>query len=826
VQNLNTFQLKGTWFSSFALQMIFTGLWVSSCYFSASAQECPYNIDFETGTFDGWTCYTGFVTAASGANQIIFDYSGQPILGRHTMYSNYPGAGVDEYGGFPINCPNGSGHSIKLGNNLGGGEAEGISYTFTIPANANVYNLIYNYAVVFQDPTHLPYQQPRMEIEIMNLTDDELITCSSFTFFPNGSPLPGFQLSPNPGGETPVWYKDWSAVSINLDGNAGKTIRLFFKSADCTFRRHFGYAYIDVNSQCSGSFIGASFCPDDTTVHTIAPFGYQGYTWYNHDFSQVLGTSQTLTFTPPPTTGTTLAVVLVPYNGYGCLDTLHVQLLNNLVVTAEVGRDTVSCNHNAVPIGALPRPELVYRWTPTTGLTDPNVSNPFANPDVTTTYTLTVRSKGGGCVRTAQVTVKADVLDNSIELVGNPTYCIGNPDSALLRVHAADSIQWFRDGIAISGANQVEYRPAQTGLYYAQLFSFKGCTLVTSPQQINVSSIPVAGFSTNTPRQCLVGNKFIFTNTSSNAVGAMQFVWDLGDGTIIKTRDAEHSYSASGIYKVRLVVSSNTICADTSEFTVQVYQNVFPEFTTRSGCIDVAHNVINDTRDTVGSPISYLWDFGNGEHSAFRDPPAQLYTTEGIYTITLSVSSQQCPTPLLTKSQYIVIEKPRSGIKYTDKIAVINLPLDLEARSFGQTALWTPAANLDNPSSFNPVFRGNTEQLYTIEIKTSGGCRTVDTQLVKIVKNIAIYVPSAFTPNNDGNNEFLFPNLIGIKQVNYFRVFNRWGQLVYEMHSDRPGWDGKLRGVPQEMQTYIWMIEALGADGNIYRKKGYSILIR
>ncbi len=56
----------------------------------------------------------------------------------------------------------------------------------------------------------------------------------------------------------PIWYKDWTAVSINLDGLAGKTIRLFFKTADCTFRRHFGYAYIDVNAECSGEFVGAT----------------------------------------------------------------------------------------------------------------------------------------------------------------------------------------------------------------------------------------------------------------------------------------------------------------------------------------------------------------------------------------------------------------------------------------------------------------------------------------------------------------------------------------------------------------------------------------
>ena len=58
---------------------------------------------------------------------------------------------------------------------------------------------------------------------------------------------------------------------------AGKTIRLFFKTADCTFRRHFGYAYIDVNTECSSEFTGATYCPDDTAVTVTAPYGYQNY---------------------------------------------------------------------------------------------------------------------------------------------------------------------------------------------------------------------------------------------------------------------------------------------------------------------------------------------------------------------------------------------------------------------------------------------------------------------------------------------------------------------------------------------------------------------
>ena len=160
-----------------------------------SLSQCPPNIDFEMGTFDNWTCYTGNVSAAGGTNNIFLTNSGGPMPTQHTMYSA-PSVEVDYFGGFPVLCPNGSGKSIRLGNNTGGGQAEGISYEFTIPAGRDVYSLIYHYAVVFQDPNHEIFQQPRLEIEVLNVTDNTVLYCSSFTFIPFGNGLPGFFVSP------------------------------------------------------------------------------------------------------------------------------------------------------------------------------------------------------------------------------------------------------------------------------------------------------------------------------------------------------------------------------------------------------------------------------------------------------------------------------------------------------------------------------------------------------------------------------------------------------------------------------------------------------
>ncbi|MBE7169114.1 MAG: gliding motility-associated C-terminal domain-containing protein [Williamsia sp.] len=640
----------------FTRQLVLILVACTGLYAVSYAQTCPPNIDFETGTFDGWTCYTGSAGVLNDQNVISLSFSG-PVPNRHTMYTRTATPELDPYGGFPVVCPNGSGHSIRLGNNIAGTEAEGISYQFTIPADRNVYSLIYHYAVVFQDPNHLEYQQPRMEIEITNVTDNTIISCSSFTFIPYGSPLPGFFVSSNPGSDTPVWCKDWSAVSINLDGHAGKTIRLFFKTADCTFRRHFGYAYIDLNSECSGEFTGAKFCPGDTAVQLVAPFGYQGYTWSNTSFTQVLGNDQTLTLRPAPTAGTTLAVQVGPYYGYGCPDTLYARLSDTFRIKAHAGADGRVCNNEPIQIGTSTTPGVFYQWSPAIGLTDPTISNPFANPRAPTNYVVTSRSYGGGCLDRDTVTVTPVLLDSAIQLIGRASFCFGSSDSAVLHLTgAAESVQWYRNNTPIVGGNTGFYKVTQSGSYYA-VQQKQGCTTTTAQQAIS-------------------------------------------------------------------------------------------------------------------------------------------------------------------------IEKARPGTIYPVVYVLANTPVTLQARQFGDTIHWRPASYLNTVTSYKPVFSGPVEQSYGIEIKTAANCITIDSQTVKIVSRADIFVPTAFTPNNDGRNDILRPILFGIKELRYFRVYNRWGELIFESRDPNRGWDGSVRGKLLANETVVWVAEGIGLDGRSYLRKGTSICIQ
>ncbi|MBX9785051.1 MAG: gliding motility-associated C-terminal domain-containing protein [Chitinophagaceae bacterium] len=621
---------------------------------------CPPNIDFENGIFSNWKTYTGNVSAAGGANNIILTETA-PQPGRHEIFSRAANINtLDYFGNFPVVCPNGSGYSVKLGNTSGGAQAEGVSYEFTIPANRNQYSITYYYAVVFEGPSHQEYQQPRLEIEVMDLTSNQRIDCATFTFISYGSGLPGFNISLYRQNENaPVLYKTWTPVTINLNNRAGKTIRLFFKTADCTFVRHFGYAYVDVNTGCSGEFPGSAFCKNDTAIKVTAPFGFDSYKWFNADFSKVLGTSNELILKPVPSSDTKIAVEITPFPGFGCKDTMYTQLYDTLTVKAEAGSNASYCGITPVLIGEPPKDGRVYSWTPVQGLSDPGISNPLASPGATTTYKLRVSSYGGGCVDEDEVEIKAELPDTTIRFLGKNTFCITSGDSAVFIASDLVSVQWYKDGNPVAGATQKRFRAPASGVYYAVVKHPSGCSL--------------------------------------------------------KTRSVE-----------------------------------------------------------------------------------------------------------------VKIDRPQQPVTYPLRYTFPDKEITLTARAIGDTVLWNPTVYLSNDKIFSPAFKSPKLGTYSylIRIAALSGCFATDTQQVKVIAKVEVFVPNAFTPNNDGLNDVLSAVTIGIQEIQYFRIFNRYGTQVYSWQPGKEGWDGMYKNVLQNPDTYAWQFSGVGVDGQTYTQKGTLVLIR
>jgi len=101
----------------------------------------------------------------------------------------------------------------------------------------------------------------------------------------------------------------------------------------------------------------------------------------------------------------------------------------------------------------------------------------------------------------------------------------------------------------------------------------------------------------------------------------------------------------------------------------------------------------------------------------------------------------------------------------------------------------------------------------------------MDTMSVKVFKTGPdIFVPNAFTP--EGKNKILQPVAPGMASLNYFRIYNRWGQLMYQTKQFNQGWNGLLNGKMQDSGTYVWMVSGIDYTGKTTSKKGTSVLIR
>jgi gliding motility-associated-like protein len=220
------------------------------------------------------------------------------------------------------------------------------------------------------------------------------------------------------------------------------------------------------------------------------------------------------------------------------------------------------------------------------------------------------------------------------------------------------------------------------------------------------------------------------------------------------------------------------------------------------------------------SPTGSLMNAGTLTPIAY---PAR--TTEYVLT---SFDTRGCPKPgrdtvlvsLLPKIQ------PYAG---NDTMVVVGQPLQLNAEG-GVRYNWTPPTGLNDPTIKSPIGHYETEIdsiRYTVEVFNILGCSDSATIKVIVFKtNPYVFVPTAFTPNGDGLNDVVRPIAVGVERITYFRVFNRWGQMVFSTTTNGAGWDGKISGVLQGSNVFVWMVGAIDYTGKPIFLKGTTTLIR
>ncbi len=163
-----------------------------------------------------------------------------------------------------------------------------------------------------------------------------------------------------------------------------------------------------------------------------------------------------------------------------------------------------------------------------------------------------------------------------------------------------------------------------------------------------------------------------------------------------------------------------------------------------------------------------------------------------------------------------------------DTIASIGQTIQLRGKGSdpGDLFLWTPSVGLSDQTLAEPMATITQDIIYVLRVTNAAGCTDTDSVKIRAFKGPDIYVPSAFTPNGDGRNDLLRALPAGISRFLYFRVYNRWGQLVFQSSDYRIGWNGSINGQPSPSATFVWVAEALDYNGQRMIRKGTVTLIR
>jgi len=268
------------------------------------------------------------------------------------------------------------------------------------------------------------------------------------------------------------------------------------------------------------------------------------------------------------------------------------------------------------------------------------------------------------------------------------------------------------------------------------------------------------------------------------------------------------------------VVASVGLCSKTDEITVRTVPypvvDAGPDHTI---CYDSTAQLSGSHDGSV-----FQWTPAATLRGSNTLNPVAAPKTTTVYTLIVT-DTKGCPKPSFDQVTVNVVP-PVQAFAGNDTAIVMGQPLQLSA-SGGTVYEWSPPLALNDTRIANPVARLTDNQTYILKVSTPEGCYGHDTVHIKVFKTAPeIFVPNAFTPNNDGHNDVFLPYPVGIAVLNYFRVYNRWGQEVFSTNRVGHGWDGKFRGQEQGEGTFVWMAEGIDYTGKKVVRKGTVLLTR
>ena len=788
-------------------------------------QSCPANINFSSGDLSFWSAQTGLVNgpsksypAPNNGISIIPEYniSAQGIKVITTSTN-------DLYGGFPtIPVINGYsyGWSIKLGSTSNsydlhstvpnpGGFRRSVTYIVNVPAGSpsEPYTMTYAYAMVLENGTHNSDEQPMFKATLT--ANGNVVLCASPHYYlPThndagggvgsvGATLDtaaalanGFTNSPvlflshaGQQGNTgtylqDVWTKGWTEVTFDLSPYRGQQVTLTFETDNCTPGAHFAYAYIALRNNCAGLEISGNpvACINSSSTYSVPALAGASYHW------------------------------TVPAGW-----TINSGNTSNII--------------NVTPGAAG-------------GMITINEKNDCADLYDTITVSTTPPTVAGQVL--SDNTVCAGTNSTTLNLNGS----VGN---VLNWLSSTDGNQW--NTIPVTSTTYDAQNLNTTTMYRALIQNGGSCSIDTSDAAtIVVDPKTVGGVLTpDNVDICLnqsQNNTFTLTGNAGDIVN-WQRSTDNTNWSNFSPVNNSSIYNINNInsdVQYRVIVKSGVCPADTSSIAAVHFINVpFPSAVVDPDVSSICYGKSANLNATIDIGTSYTWspsntltNQGNGSVNAHPFDIHAIATPSATTDYVLAITNSGCPN-VLTDTFHVNVSPPIIVFVGNDTVVVANQPLQLNAITNDSAAnqyTWSPATGLNFTNISDPIAllnQGivNESITYIVRVTDAAGCYGEDAITVTLFKTGPdIFIPSGFTPNGDGHNDVLRPIPVGIKQLNYFSVYNRWGQLVFSTSEIGKGWDGTINGQPQATGNFVYIAQGIDFTGKVIFKKGNVTLVR
>jgi gliding motility-associated-like protein len=352
-----------------------------------------------------------------------------------------------------------------------------------------------------------------------------------------------------------------------------------------------------------------------------------------------------------------------------------------------------------------------------------------------------------------------------------------------------------------------------------------GCT-DTAQFDVYAYPRPTSTFQLSNIQSCYAP---LYVSVNNLSQGANAYQWNFGNGFTSALNAPSTTFDTIGNYPVTLIASNQFGCADTSVQMVNIWPRPVANFTpsTNDGCEDLLVQFDNTSSQDANA---YLWNFGDGT-TVQTFEPNHTYINPGQYNVSLIVMNAfGCFDTLLVTNSISVYSVPFAGFGVSPAIISNEDPsISLINTASGyQYGTYDFGNGILQSIYTEDYFYGVVDSgLYVITqiVYSSAGCSDTAYNYIQINLSPTLYIPNAFTPDADGENDLWFPQGVGIKSAQ-ISIFNRWGEQVFYTNDFYQGWDGTYFGKMCPDGVYSWKIEARDINAELIIKSGHLVLMR